>query len=64
MPARTGSRMTRVLAAVCGCCPFCIAQRAWPASRYGRFWRWLERGCPFCRAYDRLGADKETSDKA
>lgn len=52
-PHKPGA-MTRLLAVVCSCCPFCITRRQWPESAYGRFMRHIERACPFCRAYDRL----------
>ncbi len=50
----TPSPVSKVLAGVCTCCPFCIARRRWPDSLYGRIMAIVEKGCPFCRAYDRL----------
>jgi hypothetical protein len=46
--------MQRILAQVCRVCPACILRRMIPDSFYGRFMRHIERGCPFCRAYDKL----------
>ena len=43
----------RALAGVCKVCPFCVAARRWPDSKFSRFWRQTERHCPFCRAYQR-----------
>lgn len=51
--------MQTLLAKVCTMCPLCIARRRWPTSFYGQFMRLIERVCPFCRAYDRLHADKK-----
>jgi hypothetical protein len=48
--------MERVLAVVCRCCPLCIVRRWKPRSLYGRIMARVERGCPFCRAYDRRQA--------
>ena len=45
---------TKLLAACCSACPFCILRRRWPRSAYGRFMGRIERCCPFCKAYDRL----------
>lgn len=52
--------MQNLLAKVCRICPFCIARRKWPGSRYGRFMAVIERYCPFCRAYDRLHEDESS----
>lgn len=41
----------RMLALVCVVCPVCMARRRWPRARLSRGLAWLERGCPFCRAY-------------
>ena len=46
--------LQRILAAVCVVCPFCIVRRAWPQSTYARIMGAVEKGCPFCRAYDDL----------
>jgi len=56
------SWLTRVLAALCGCCPFCVAKRAWPHSWYGRLWRRMELACPCCRAYARRRAQEPSSE--
>ncbi|MCP4641143.1 MAG: hypothetical protein GY851_11950 [bacterium] len=46
------------LATVCRFCPACILRRKFPESAYGRFMRRIEKGCPFCKAYDELHEDK------
>ncbi len=52
--------MQKILAFICRICPFCIARRKWPTSAYGKFMQKVERGCPFCRAYDCLhGIEKD-----
>ncbi len=51
--------MERLLAKICSVCPLCVARRRWPASLYGRVMRVVERGCPCCRAYDRIHARAE-----
>jgi hypothetical protein len=51
--------MQWLLAKICTVCPLCIARRRWPQSLYGRIMRVVERGCPFCRAYDRA-RDKDS----
>ncbi|RJP30185.1 MAG: hypothetical protein C4527_10240 [Candidatus Omnitrophota bacterium] len=46
--------MITLLAKICQCCPFCIARRKWPNSRYGKFMSNYKKYCPFCKAYDQL----------
>jgi hypothetical protein len=46
------SPVTRALAFVCALCPFCNLKRRFPRSAYAGFMRRVERGCPFCKAYD------------
>jgi hypothetical protein len=55
--------MKKILAAICGLCPFCIARRKWPDSFYGRFMVKIEKHCPFCKAYDELHEIKQREDK-
>ena len=50
------TKKDRILATVSRFCPFCILRRKWPDSAYGRFMSKTEKGCPFCRAYERLEA--------
>ena len=45
---------TRVLAACCTVCPFCVAARRFPRSAFARALRRIESSCPACRAYDRV----------
>jgi hypothetical protein len=52
------SLVKRMLAAVCSVCPFCIARRRFPKSGYARFMAKMEEGCPFCRAYEELEAER------
>ncbi len=49
---------TRLFAAVCSCCVFCIGRRMFPDSAYGRMMKQVEKNCPFCRAYDRVHATR------
>ena len=62
LPKPTGSGRAslgqRFLAGICKICPFCIAGRRWPDSKFGRFLREAEQNCPACRAYNRLQAAK------
>jgi len=44
----------RLMAIGCSVCPFCIAARRWPNSRYAKMLRVAEKSCPFCRAYARV----------
>lgn len=48
------SAWTRLKALGCAICPFCIAARKWPRSRYAGSLRSIEKACPFCRAYARV----------
>jgi hypothetical protein len=48
---------TKVLAAFCRVCPFCIAARKWPNSAYAKKLKEIEKNCPFCKAYSRLKAN-------
>ena len=60
------SILTRVMAAGCSICPFCIAARIRPNSSFARRMRRLERTCPWCRAYNRLhgvGTDADNEDE-
>ena len=52
------------LAFVCRVCPFCIVRRGFPESAYGRFMAKVESGCPFCRAYDAVEAEKAGKEGA
>jgi len=47
---------TKVLAAFCRVCPFCIAARHWPDSSYAKKLKEIEKNCPFCKAYLKLKA--------
>ena len=61
------SILTRVMAAGCSICPFCIPARMWPNSAFARKMHCLERICPWCRAHNRLhggGADADNEDEA
>ncbi|NQT20795.1 MAG: hypothetical protein HQ592_13895 [Planctomycetes bacterium] len=69
--ARTGKPgiFTKLMAAGCSICPFCIPSRIWPNSTFARKMQCLERICPWCRAYNRLhgprpGADDEDEAQA
>jgi hypothetical protein len=46
--------LTKILASVCRFCPACILKRRLPGSAYARIMTKVERGCPFCRAYDTM----------
>lgn len=48
------TRSKHLMALVCAVCPLCVLRRRWPHTRFSRALRWLERGCPFCRAYAQL----------
>jgi len=50
---------TRLKAFICNVCPFCIAARKWPGSKFARKLRNIERKCPCCRAYARIMADRQ-----
>ena len=41
----------RFLAFMCQICPFCIAARRHPDSKYAAKLRAMEKNCPACRAY-------------
>jgi hypothetical protein len=47
---------TKVLAAFCKVCPFCIAARHCPNSAYAKKLKEIEKNCPFCKAYSKLKA--------
>ena len=56
-------RKTKIMAAVCKFCPFCIAARKWPDSAYAKKLKKLEKNCLFCKAYSRLKqSEQNTSD--
>ena len=50
---------TRILASICRFCPACILKRRFPGTGYARIMTKVERGCPFCRAYDTLTGKAE-----
>lgn len=47
-PAPKGNRF---LAYICKLCPFCIAARMFPRSKYAAFMKKAEADCPACKAY-------------
>ena len=55
---------TRVLAAICKLCPFCIAARRVPGSAYAKKLHKIEKHCPFCNAYSKLRTDNSNASKA
>jgi len=55
---------TKVLAAFCRICPFCIAARQWPDSTYAKKLKEIEKNCPFCKAYSTLKAHNSNISKA
>ena len=42
------------MAWICSVCPFCVLKRKWPGSLYARTLVYVEKCCPFCRAYREL----------
>ncbi|MBN2312046.1 MAG: hypothetical protein JXR94_23915 [Candidatus Hydrogenedentes bacterium] len=57
--------LTKILAQVCRLCPACILRRRYPESGFAKVMRSAEKGCPFCRAYDRLyGAGDASQEQA
>ena len=44
----------KILAFICGICPFCILVRKFPESKYAAFMTKAERNCPACKAYKRV----------
>ena len=54
--------LTKLLAQVCRFCPACILKRRFAGSAYSRFMTHVERGCPFCRAYDQLTGRLDATD--
>ncbi|MBN1268850.1 MAG: hypothetical protein JXB04_04625 [Kiritimatiellae bacterium] len=52
--SETCSTSTRLLAAVCAVCPFCILARMFPKSGYARFMQKVESNCPACKAYAKM----------
>jgi hypothetical protein len=55
---------TKVLAAFCRVCPFCIAARQWPGSAYAKKLKKIEKNCPFCKAYSKLKAYNSNASKS
>ena len=45
---------TRILASLCVICPFCMATRLWPNSRFAKWWEKVQRRCICCKAYNKL----------
>ena len=54
---------TKILAAFCKVCPFCIAARQWPDSAYAKKLKAIEKNCPFCNAYSKLKACNSNTTK-
>ena len=42
----------KILAFFCKICPFCIAARIFPNSKYAKKIKEIEKKCPACRAYE------------
>lgn len=49
---------TKLKAWVCRLCPVCIVARRYPDSGLSRKVRAMEKDCPFCRAYQRIKAER------
>lgn len=60
---QTFSTGTRLKAWLCRVCPFCVAARRWPDSRYARKLRKIEQNCPFCRAHARVFGKRSITDR-
>jgi len=51
----------KILAFICKVCPFCIAARLFPNSKYAEKMKKLENDCPACKAYkDQLDNNNKT----
>ena len=48
------SGKTKFLAFLCTICPFCIAARCFPKSKYAEAMKKAEANCPACKAYDEV----------
>jgi len=44
----------KILAFICTICPFCIAARMFPNSKYAKALSKAEEECPACKAYKKL----------
>ncbi len=64
MAMNPDSPLVRSLAAVCTICPLCVVRRRFPHGGYARFMRRIERGCPFCRAYDAVHRGSSRTEPA
>lgn len=54
---------TKALAFVCTICPFCIAARLFPKSKYAALMKKAEKECPACKAYARVkGLNSQPSE--
>jgi len=48
------TQRTKFLAFLCTICPFCIAARCFPKSKYAAAMKKAEASCPACKAYARV----------